>query len=124
MAGFYFSHKIFGVAIQIRRERRKPDRLDAYALKNRIKLLGVFFIPIVNDVFFLGEFTIIGCKVSGGLRHPFVLRIRSDAGNNNLAGFKMNEKEDVIRYETERRPDLSGEEITCPHNIARSKNSD
>ena len=105
------------ISVQIGRKWRQPDRLYAYTLKNRIKLLGVLFIAVMNEIFRAGKFTIISSNISGNLSHPFVRRIRGDAGNENFAGAEMDEKKDVIRYEPELRPDLSGEEISCPHNI-------
>ena len=45
------------------------------------------------------------------LRHPFLMRIRSDSRDVDLACTKMNEENDIVGGQTKTRPHLGGEEI-------------
>ena len=47
------------------------------------------------------------------LRHPFLMRIRSDSRDVDLECAQMDEEKDVIRDQSEARPHFGGEEIGC-----------
>ncbi len=77
-------------------------------------MLAEFAVPIVDQILavILHEHAFIDIgDIAHDLCHPFLMRIRNDSSDVDLARTQMDEEQDVIHDQAEARPHFRGKEI-------------
>src|SRR5882672_2627573 len=108
------THEPLGESIQIGRFWRQSNNVDAVPDENAAECVGVFRIPIENQVSLAAKKAVVRVgQIARDLRHPTVIRIGSNARDLYGAAGDVDKEQDVVCDKSLDRADLDSEEISC-----------
>src|ERR1700687_4308978 len=106
---FYRAHETLRESIQVGRSRRQADDFDAVAHEDAAESIGVFGVPIEDEVSLAAKKPFVNiCEIARRLHHPWSIGVRGGSSDVHGPGRDVDKEEEIVRDETPQGQDRPG----------------